>query len=235
MKSINRIPVVQQVVDSLKEYIQSEKTMEGDKLPTERELCEELQVGRSTLREAFRILQAKGFVEIKPGRGAFVGNKTGSTLSEAVDWLTEHEIELLDYIEVRMAIETLAVRLAIQRVTDADIRMLKEIHQSFLNAVNNNDSTMVMLLDEQFHNTIVAITKNKLLISINKQVSSYFRSFRHRTFQIPQNMQNAIEPHTGILEAIISKDIESGVKRMAKHLEKVCEDLESSKDILESK
>jgi len=69
MQSINRMPVVQQVVDSVKEYILSGKVNEGDKLPTEREFCEQLEVGRSTLREAFRILQAKGFCRNEAGEG----------------------------------------------------------------------------------------------------------------------------------------------------------------------
>ena len=63
MKSIERMPVVEQVTARLKEYIQSDERQVGEKLPTERELCDDLNVGRSTLREAVRILQASGFVE----------------------------------------------------------------------------------------------------------------------------------------------------------------------------
>ena len=67
MKSIERMPVVEQVTARLKEYIQSDERQVGEKLPTERELCDDLNVGRSTLREAVRILQASGFVENRPG------------------------------------------------------------------------------------------------------------------------------------------------------------------------
>ncbi|MBP1578163.1 MAG: FadR family transcriptional regulator, partial [Oscillospiraceae bacterium] len=72
MKSIQRVPVVQQVADNLRDYILSGKVEAGAKLPSEKELCAQMSVGRGTVREAFRILQTTGLVEIKPGRGAFV-------------------------------------------------------------------------------------------------------------------------------------------------------------------
>ena len=233
MQSINRMPVVQQVVDSVKGYIQSDKVKEGDKLPTEREFCEQLEVGRSTLREAFRILQANGYVEMKPGKGAFVESKTGHSLNDAVDWLVEHEVELKDFIEVRAAIEILGVRLAIRQLTVADIRQLNQIHRDFLSAVDRNDSAQVMQLDERFHNAIVGISRNKLLISMNRQISLYFESFRNRTFQIRQNVQNAVGPHSAILNAIIRRDNESAEEQMRLHLEKVSQDLEASRNISE--
>ena len=71
MKEITRVPIVQQVVNNMKEYIMSGQIDVGQKLPTEKEWCEKMGVGRGTVREAFRILEAKGLIEIKPGRGAF--------------------------------------------------------------------------------------------------------------------------------------------------------------------
>ena len=115
MKSIERMPVVEQVTARLKEYIQSDERQVGEKLPTERELCDDLNVGRSTLREAVRILQASGFVENRPGKGAFIANKEGYVVKDAVQWISENKVSLRDFIEVRMAIEELAIRLAIER------------------------------------------------------------------------------------------------------------------------
>jgi len=171
---------------------------------------------------------------MKPGKGAYVGSIKGNSLNEAIDWLVEHELEIKDFIEVRTAIEALGVRLAIRQLTDADVRQLRQIHRDFLDAIRKNDSAQVTMLDERFHNTIVGCSKNKLLININRQISGYFESFRNRTFRIRQNMQNAIGPHTAILEAIISKDSELAEEEMRLHLEKVCEDLEASRSLNES-
>jgi len=66
---IEKISITDQVVKRIEELIRSGEFAVGDKLPTEMELREQLGVGRSTIREAFRVLQAIGLIELRPGRG----------------------------------------------------------------------------------------------------------------------------------------------------------------------
>ena len=101
MEPISRVPIVQQVEERIRELIQEEQYQPGKKLPPEMELCQRLGVGRGTVREAFRLLQAKGVVEIKPGRGAFVAENPAERDIGAIDWLVENERELRDSIEIR--------------------------------------------------------------------------------------------------------------------------------------
>lgn len=225
MKAIKRTPIVQLVVDNIKEYILSGEINTGDKLPTEKDLCERLSVGRSTIREAIRILQANGFVELKPGKGAFVARTTELVLEDVIEWFIANEVELIDFIEVRQAIEPLAIRIAIQRVTTKDLTNLEHINDQFIKSIMENDLANIIILDELFHNTIVEISKNKLLISINNKISSCFKEFRSKTFQVPQNATNAILPHSKIMEAIQQRDVESGEKYMKEHLDHVLIDL----------
>ena len=70
-----RISAVQQVEEALRKYILSDEIQIGNKLPTEKVLCDSFGVGRGTIREAIRLLQAKGLVELRPSRGAFVLQK----------------------------------------------------------------------------------------------------------------------------------------------------------------
>ena len=128
MESVKRMPIVQQVVDKLKEYLFSGEIAVGDKLPVEKELCEQLGVGRGTVREAFRILEATGYVELRPGKGAFAARTSEIELGDVMQWFTEHEVETKDFLEVRMAIEPLSVRLAIERCSDEDVAQLEHIH-----------------------------------------------------------------------------------------------------------
>ena len=72
MQAIDKVSVVQQAVEQLKTYISSNDLEVGQKLPTEKELCAQLAIGRGSLREALRILAATGYVSQQPGRGAFV-------------------------------------------------------------------------------------------------------------------------------------------------------------------
>lgn len=225
MQAINRVPVVQQVVNNLKEFITSGEPAVGDKLPTENELCKNLSVGRSTVREAFRILQANGLIEIKPGRGAFIARTKELEIVDIVDWFVQNEVELKDCIEVRFAIEPLAVKLAIANCSDQDIEELAEIHAKFVKAVSGQDPIEIALYDERFHNKIMEIGKNKLLISINSKISEGVQSFRDKTFKVPKNAANAIEPHANVLNAIRNRDVEAGEMFMKRHIQRILVDL----------
>lgn len=229
MESVKRVPIVQQVVNSLKEYLFSGEVAVGDKLPVEKELCEQLGVGRGTVREAFRMLEATGYVELRPGKGAFAARTSEVELDDIFQWFTEHEVETMDFLEVRMAIEPLSVRLAIRRCSDEDVAQLETIHQKFIQAVEENNVSQIVIYDEKFHSAIVGFSRNQLLISISRQVEAHVKNFRSRTFYIPQNAQNAILPHERILNAFRSRDAAAGEKSMQAHLNLVAEDLERSR------
>ena len=125
-----------------------------------------------------------------------------------------------------MAIEELAIRLAIERAAPKEIQALADIHQEFLDAVNQNKYDKAPKLDAKFHGQIAKMTHNNLLISINRQISSYLDTFRKQTFRIPRNMRNAISPHTEIVEAFQKHDVNGGVREMHLHFQQMFEDLE---------
>lgn len=227
MQPIERQSTVQQAAERIKEYICNDAHQVGDKLPAEHWFCEQLCVSRSTLREAVRLLQADGYIEMKPGRGTFIANKTGRRL-DAAAWISENKASLRDLLEVRQAIEELAIRLAIDRASDSDIRELQRIHKDYLAAIRANQIESIAALDADFHFYIAKITKNALLISISDLLVTNLASFRQRTFQIPQNTQNSIEPHERILEAFQKRDTEMGLAALQQHFAKMFEDLEQS-------
>ena len=231
MKAIEKISAVQQVESGIKEYILRGDVSIGDKLPSEKVLCEDLQVGRGTVREAIRLLQAKGYVEVIPGRGAFVVQKEEIGSQRLAKWFRENEIELKDFIEVRMAIEPLATKLAISRCTDKSIQKMRDIHERSIIAAENKDSAELALCDEQFHTCLVECSNNKLLISINKQILRSLIVFRGNTFRIQANIEKFIPAHSAILEAFEKRDIELGERMMINHLEWVYADLETSKEV----
>lgn len=228
MESVKRVPVVQQVVDNIKNYLFSGEVAVGDKLPVEKELCEQLEVGRGTIREAFRMLEATGYVELRPGKGAFAARTSEIELNDIMQWFTEHEVETKDFLEVRMAVEPLSVRLAIERCSDEDVLQLERLHQKFVEAVQEKNVSNIVIYDERFHAAIVEFSRNQLLISISKQVEKNVKNFRSRTFYIPQNAENAIAPHEKILEAFQKRDAASGERNMQLHLDLVASDLEKS-------
>ena len=110
-----------------------------------------LSVSRTSVREATRVLQTLGYVTLVPGKGAFVADLKPSDGGEE-NWFDVENVQFYDFMEVRMAIETLAVRLSVERATPKQIRALEKIHAAFLEANEKQDGLQLIMLDEQFHN-----------------------------------------------------------------------------------
>ena len=223
-----RISAVQQVEECLRQYVLSDEIQIGDKLPTEKHLCTSLGVGRGTVREAIRLLQAKGLVEIRPSRGAFVLQKHETQHEDVIGWFHDNEFEVRDLNDIRTAIEPLAVKLAIQRCSNDEIRRLRDIHQQSVLAAQRNDAPQLARLDEEFHSYIFECARNKPLADINKKIVTGLAIFRSKTFYIPRNIQNFIPAHAAILQAFEKRDITMGQANMIAHLELVASDLAQS-------
>ena len=228
MAQITRTSVVDQVTDIIKEYILDDSVNVGDKLPTERWFCETYSVSRSTVREAFRALQTEGFLENKQGKGAFVVSKKGK-MWDAASWLSEHNASIKNLLEVRRAIEVLAVQLAVEYATDEQINELEKLYSVYLETLPENDAEKMSELDALFHHCIAKMSNNPLLIKFSELLTMNLHDFREKTFEIPENMKNSVEPHKEILEAIKSRDVKKGEQAMRDHMNKVFEDLDKTK------
>lgn len=228
MEPIKRVPIVQQVEEKIRQLIESGQYGPGEKLPAEMDLCQRLSVGRGTIREAFRLLQARGYVEIKPGRGAFVAERLPGEDGGAVEWLVKNEVQLREGIEIRRALEPMAARRMAEQGSDQSIEALKELHSRFMEALQAQDAAHIAQLDESFHSAIVEGSGNHLLIAINQQINQGMKTFRSKTFQVPQNVRNAVAPHTRIMEAIQARNGDVAENAMRAHLDKVQEDLQDN-------
>jgi len=223
MKEIQRISVADAVAESIKDLICSGKYLVGQKLPTESKLCEELHVSRTSVREAFRLLQAQGYVEIRPGKGAFVADfQTGLQ----VNWFEVDDAKYNDYMEVRVAIETLAVRLAVERATEAQIQDLHSVHEAFLAASQIHDAARMVILDERFHSLILECSQNPLLRKINSDLLDVFRPYRRANFSDATQYSHADAAHARILECFLSRNPDQAELQMLEHLTITAEDFD---------
>lgn len=223
MKEIQRISITDAVAESIKDLICSGKFQIGEKLPTESKLCEEMKVSRTSVREAFRLLQAQGYVEIRPGRGAFVAD---FQTNQQVNWFEVDDAKYKDYMEVRIAIEILAVRLSVERATDEQVQELKDVHDSFLAASAVHDAARMVILDERFHSQIIEYTQNPLLKKINHDLLDVFRPYRRANFSDPEDYKHADQAHERILACFINRDPDLAEHRMREHLSITAEDFD---------
>lgn len=224
---IQRLSITDEVANRIRSEIRSGVYEVGQKLPTEMELRERYGVSRSTIREAMRILQANGFVELRPGTGAFVAT-TSERSEEAIrSWFIQKETELDEMMDVRVAVEPLAVRLAIEKAEQRELEEIAAIQERFRKAVKAGDAMALARLDEELHTRIIAASHNTLLIKINQLLVDAFREYRTRAFAIPENVANAIGPHDRIVNGLLTRNVEEAQTGMTEHLRISLEDIDS--------
>lgn len=215
MKEIQRISITEAVAENIRDLICAGKFNIGEKLPTEARVCEELKVSRTSVREAFRLLQAQGYVEIRPGRGAFVADYKAH---QQENWFDADDARYNDYMEVRVAVETLAVRLAVERATEQQIQQLADVQESFLAVSAVHDVARMVILDERFHSLIIDYTQNPLLKKINNDLLDVFRAYRLTNFSDPVEYNHAGIAHDKILSCFKTRSPELAEVCMREHL-----------------
>jgi GntR family transcriptional repressor for pyruvate dehydrogenase complex len=218
MRSITRLSITDQAVQQIKSEILSGAYKIGDRIPTEKDLCQQLGIGRSTVREALRMLKALGFIEVRQGKGAFIIKTSEDSDEKIRDWFSKNKIELIDFIQVRMCLEPLAVRLVIERASDEQIININKISALFENAIDSGNALDLALLDEAFHTAIAEASGNNLLIMLNRTIAEFFREYRVRSFAVKKNTKNALEPHRRIMQAIRAKNADEAAQAMIDHL-----------------
>jgi GntR family transcriptional repressor for pyruvate dehydrogenase complex len=167
--------IFQDVVDQIQGAILDGHIKAGDKLPSERELCEMLGTSRGTLREALRVLEQKGLIEIRlgVGGGAIVKDPGGKQITESLAMLIRSQkISLSHLAEFREEVEGTVTRMAAERATDDDIRHLQDLLEA-AKAYWEADVAQwseFMRVDEQVHMFMARISGNPIYEFILKTV-----------------------------------------------------------------
>ena len=176
----------------------------------ETQVARELGTSQAPVREALRGLEALGVVEITPFRGARVRRPTPQ--------------ELLEAYVVRSALETLAARLAVPRLTDADLDRLGAAVDAMQTAARDDDTHRVAEADARFHGLIVGLARNGTLEKVWGSLEPFLRTYI--TLVVPgANARWAAELHTPILEALKARDVEAVVAELERHFDDVSENM----------
>lgn len=225
-------------VQQIRNLIRSGRLKPGDQLPGQRELCKLLGIGRSSLREAYRTLQALGVLESVPGKGTFVRAPSlahfGSSLSL---WLSEHQDQVLEILEVRSAIESKTIELAALRASEAHISALEACLADMTVAVNSGSSAELASLDAQFHELIGQAAQNDLLLKLSDSLADVILPSRTAIFELAGRPLRSLEEHQRMLRAIKRHQAGAAVDAMIEHLKGVAQEVEAfaAQDAVEEK
>jgi GntR family transcriptional regulator, transcriptional repressor for pyruvate dehydrogenase complex len=217
---IDRTPLTEAVIARLRSLVDSGRYQAGSKLPSERALRTELGVGRSTVREALRALEALGLLELRQGVGAFVRERDGD-LSRPdrsfSDWPQSYPWKIEDIVDARLAIEPRAAGLAALRRTEPDLRKMRLHLDAFGAAAAANDLSSLVLADVGFHDSI-AECANRIFASVLKALRVEGIRSRHTSLADKQRWERVMRRHERIYDAIAAGDAQAAAARMRRHL-----------------
>ncbi|MFK7724294.1 FadR/GntR family transcriptional regulator [Pilosibacter sp. HC1M1C21] len=168
--------LAEQVADGIMNLIQETPYKAGDKLPTEKELCESTGAGRNTVREALKILASRNVLEIRQGAGTFVSEKQGIPDDPLGFSMVNDHVKLTrDLLQVRIMLEPQIAALAAQCAKEHEIKELEEILEEMEAAMKKREDYSE--LDTKFHTKIAQCTHNivmeNLLPVIGKGVAVF--------------------------------------------------------------
>ncbi|HJA12516.1 MAG TPA: GntR family transcriptional regulator [Candidatus Mediterraneibacter merdipullorum] len=197
------LPLRDVVFKTLRRAILRGELKPGERL-MEIQLANKLGVSRTPIREAIRKLELEGLVLMIPRKGAEVAEIT--------------EKNLRDVLEVRCALEDLAVQLACERISKEKIKELRAAAAHFRDSLGSDDITEIAEADEAFHDVIFAATENKRLVQLLNNLREQMYRYRIEYLKKKECHPQLLEEHATIIKAIEEHDKEKATQITSQHI-----------------
>ncbi|MCB9501634.1 MAG: FadR family transcriptional regulator [Deferribacteres bacterium] len=209
--------------------ITQKKFSVGEKLPTEKELCEQFGVSRTVIREALQALSAKGLITVKRGSGAYVSDYTFKMAREPMHLYIEQNFDknhILSLLEIRKIVEPELARLAAQNRTAKDLVVLEESLQRFKD--RSLDAPIIALADVEFHECIARASGNPLVPLMLDPIHSLMLKIKTLMVRMVNQelalSDTAVNFHERIYDSINRMDGDAAFTIMKEHLEQASKD-----------
>jgi GntR family transcriptional repressor for pyruvate dehydrogenase complex len=199
----------------------------GDRLPGQRELAAQLNIGRSTVREAIRSLEALGYLETRVGLGTYVVSAAPDQIENSLSaWLEVNKDKVIKVFEVREALESKAAELAAVNARPEDIQSMQEILLTMESAIEQNDHPRVTEMDEKFHDVIGNSAGNSLLFQMIEDICSVLSEARRAVLGMPGRAMRSLDEHWAIYAAIKASNPDLAKQAMAQHIQNAIRDIQ---------
>ncbi|MBM3941865.1 MAG: FadR family transcriptional regulator [SAR202 cluster bacterium] len=217
IQSVKRRRLHEDIVQQFHALIREGALKHGDRLPAERELAEQFQVSRSSVREAIRSLERQGLVVSKPGAGTFINTETlDSVVTLLSSTFGTGSDALRDAFEMRHLLEPPIAALAAQRATPEEVAKLREILEEQQRQIDQGDTGVEA--DTAFHFALAAATHNAALIKVVSAVEDVLQHSRGQSLEEPGRRQRSLASHRQILERVEAGDYRGAQQAMDHHL-----------------
>ena len=223
LDKIKKVKIHAEVEKNIRRFIAANHLKKGDKLPSERQLTDQLGIGRSSLRESLRALEALGVLEVIPGKGIYVanGDKTSTGHDDFIK-LAGSKVTVLELLQVRRQLELLAVELAALNATAEQIvdmeSYLSKMEKKGAAGLDNGEN------DLKFHKTIYEASGNSLMPRLAEIIYSMWTEHLDRLYGDLLHLDLAIFKkttplHRPLFEAIQDKNPKGAQKALNKMLD----------------
>jgi len=223
-KPIKKTRIYEKIVIEIMELINQGRLKSGDQLPTERELSETFKVSRTSVREAFRILESQGFLESRPGQGTYVAqNSVDSLIQPLASFILKEKDNQLDLFEMRRLLESQLAYLAAERATPENVTKMEEILSRQEAQIAEGGTGMDA--DGAFHHALAEATNNRILLHIMDATMEFIAQSRESYLHGEQRAKKSLEHHKKILSAVKAGDSKLAARAMLEHIEDIEETL----------
>lgn len=198
------LPLRDVVFKTLRQAILKGELEPGERL-MEIQLADRLGVSRTPIREAIRKLELEGLVLMIPRKGAEVAKIS--------------EKSLRDVLEIRRALDALAIELCIERMTEDDVKALAEAQEEFRKSVEGNEAMVIAESDERFHDVIYNSTNNPRLVQMLNNLREQMYRYRLEYIKDAEKRQVLVSEHDWILKAIRERNVTEAKTAIRQHVD----------------
>ena len=223
-KEVRQSKVTQKIFSQIRTAILEGKLQPGDKLPSEKELVEQFQVSKQTLRESLRALEHMGLIDVRKGigGGAFIVEVNIEIAKESLaNYLYFKNLTIDNLSEFRLLVEPAAARMAAQNRSSDELRALDLLNQSARQNLKMNRIREAARDEFSFHLFIADLTKNPILILFLDFVESMLDDFKRVLKPDRAFFETVLDAHDRIYMAIKDRNAERAQAEMMAHVEAV--------------
>lgn len=222
---------ISQLVNRLTMYFADEilegRLKRGDQIESDRELAKKLNVGRSAVREALKVLDVLGMIDIRLGQGTYITSRETNFFSVPLSWsLFLDGTQVKSILQVRGALELRAVQLAskcedknkLDKLTDIYYRMQKTFQESKDTDNLQHALQETLNADIEFHTCIAECSGNPIILSMLTTIRNFLKRVSGTGMVDSEQLQAVVEEHQKLYGAIISGNVDAATQTMMKHL-----------------
>ncbi len=217
MTPIDRSGITELVVQRIKDLLSRGELKAGSRLPPERELAEMLNISRPSLRTALKALSVMGIIRAKPGAGTYIAESLPEVFTEPMHFMTLiNNTSIEELFEARRIIEAGLAELAAERAVEEDLEALNREIEGMRETIDDPENYLKH--DVRFHQIMAHAANNKLMSGVMDTIAQLLFHIRRQTISNAKDLEEAIDWHRKIVDAIRKHDTKRAKDMLSSHL-----------------